>query len=461
MMKRPDIYLIILDTLRKDFSANIEGYLENQGFRKYEKAYATSSWTIPTHASIMTGEYPSSHGAHETLTRKGFDIRFKGGKKKLNILLKDMGYRTFLFSANPFITQDFGYDSFDFYFEKLYNKTPRILNKKESKKLYELRKSEVTTVKMIGKLARTGQLPLLAKGMINRIGKSGLSEKLYTYYQGKVKGWPHYKGIKEIFRSFRENVVGDPSKKPKFVMINIMEVHDPYYLKPFIRPKLTMNDRVYKKEMTEEKRMDLISKYKDQVDLIRVYIEKFISLLEQRGMIDDSVIIITSDHGQLLGEYGQLGHGRFLYDELVHVPLMIRYPGNFTSTDPGHDDRAVSLLKLYNFIISAARGEGSYDGSLYEDTVFAESYGMILDFKPEEEIERRKMEALERYQVFICHKGNSAIFDVKEWDFIDIGPVNDRILEEEEKVMLKKEIVKFLSKQETGKIKKIRFDQKI
>ncbi|MGC9108627.1 MAG: alkaline phosphatase family protein, partial [Infirmifilum sp.] len=113
-MPKPNIVLIVLDTLREDHAQGLEP-LTQLGFVKYENVYAPAPWTLPSHASMFTGLYPSEHGIHE---RRGiYDIgslatlsRIRMTKFNGGILgeLKATGYTTYVISANTFISQYFG-----------------------------------------------------------------------------------------------------------------------------------------------------------------------------------------------------------------------------------------------------------------------------------------------------------------------------------------------------------------
>ena len=73
-MSLPNIIIIVVDSLRYDYSKILRDKLEKYDFISYKNVIAPSSWTIPTHASILTGLYPLFHNAHETRSRKMKDV---------------------------------------------------------------------------------------------------------------------------------------------------------------------------------------------------------------------------------------------------------------------------------------------------------------------------------------------------------------------------------------------------
>ena len=64
-MRRPNVVILIIDALREDYSSGLEA-LRELGFVRYENAIAPAPWTLPSHASLITGLYPSQHGVHES-----------------------------------------------------------------------------------------------------------------------------------------------------------------------------------------------------------------------------------------------------------------------------------------------------------------------------------------------------------------------------------------------------------
>jgi len=102
-MELPNVIFIVVDTLRRDYAKPLEEELKKFEFISYENAIAPASWTTPSHASIFTGLYPALHGAHETKNKKDIEVKFKNRNSILSLRLQDMGYKTYLLSANPYI----------------------------------------------------------------------------------------------------------------------------------------------------------------------------------------------------------------------------------------------------------------------------------------------------------------------------------------------------------------------
>ena len=87
---------------------------------------------------------------------------------------------------------------------------------------------------------------------------------------------------------------------------------------------------------------------------------KLIAGLESAGYLDNTIVVVTSDHGEHLGEHHMLEHQFSLYEGLIHVPLIIRYPPKFAA---GREPRPVSNLDLFPTLLELA-GIGLPSGSL-------------------------------------------------------------------------------------------------
>jgi len=157
------------------------------------------------------------------------------------------------------------------------------------------------------------------------------------------------------------------------------------------------------------------------------------------------LIIITSDHGQLLGEYGRIGHGMYLYDELLTVPLFIRYPDELMlSHMEDYMENYISLSMLKQLVLNVVKSFSSRkvfsDKILYSDTVYSESYGTHIKI-PSKNICIDRLENIENHRIKIYHKGKYAIFNINNWKFEDIcGKMDDDIAN-----LLRRKIINFLN----------------
>jgi len=188
--------------------------------------------------------------------------------------------------------------------------------------------------------------------------------------------------------------------------------------------------------------------YPREVKYVTRKIVEIIKILKEGNLFDDSLIIVTSDHGQLLGEHGRINHGIFLYDELLRIPLLIKYPVNPVIEITWNKTKYVSLVKLKEFIINLVKNNLENDNILYSNTVFAESHGIHTDLagKIYTEKEKKKLESFEKWRIAIYNEEFKGIFNVKDWK-IERTTIYGSNKEIEEDVIerLKKEAMRFLN----------------
>ncbi|MDE1762535.1 MAG: sulfatase-like hydrolase/transferase, partial [Candidatus Micrarchaeota archaeon] len=109
---------------------------------------------------------------------------------------------------------------------------------------------------------------------------------------------------------------------------------------------------------------------------------------------DETIVVVTSDHGQAFGEHGFIGHGTVLYDEVVKVPMLIILPKGM-SKKLGKGE--VSLVNVRKFILSAIAGKPDPLLELYSQKVYAESFGIPSNVRQAKGIDMKKLEGYERY----------------------------------------------------------------
>jgi len=316
-MPKPNIAIIVLDTLREDHAQDLDKLLD-YGFVKYQNATAPAPWTLPSHVSMLTGLYPSEHGIHE---KKGISAAELAELSRIrmakladhNIITKkkDEGYTTYLISANPWPTPYAGFAAdHNFYIDPYTN----ILYTDDTYEIYiKVRKYERRIKFVINNLKN---LRLLLKAA-------------ELYITGRVKKIPKYLSERVVMEKGARTVLSLLDalnlQEPYLLFINIMEAHDPYTrltrLKKFYcyiaewlatgrvnpeAPKLWRNYPAHAKRATDR-----------AVEIV--------ATLAKKTKLDNTLVIITADHGELLGDNG-LSHVYSLKDGNIRVPLYVKYP---------------------------------------------------------------------------------------------------------------------------------------
>ena len=300
----PNIIFIVLDTVRAE-SLSLHGYgrptspqlakLASAGVR-FDRARSPASWTLPSHASMFTGRWP-----HELSARidRPLDATFP----TLAEYLRDQGYATAGFIANTYFCNSwYGLGRGFLHYEDT-AVTP----------LEVLRSSGLgrRLVKGVGALPR------------NRPGAFFQRKDAPTINQ-QALAW----------------IDGRPKERPFLAFLNYYDAHDPY-LTP-VEPSRRFGRRPVSRadfatlqnwHLADNHKLRLHDvelardSYDDCIAYLDEHIGRLVAGLERRGLLDDTVIVVTSDHGEEFGERQGFGHGQSLHHEVIHVPLLIVAPG--------------------------------------------------------------------------------------------------------------------------------------
>ncbi len=296
----PDVVLVVLDTVRAG-SVSAYGYerptspeldaLAREG-ALFLDATSPSTWSLPSHASLFTGRYPSSHGAHG-------EHRFLDGRfPTLAEVLAHQGYETFCFTSNAWISDGLGLTRGFAWQDGSW---------------------------------RDGRGPGLGFSFVHRLlDRLGLQE---SDKGGDV--------VVSHFESWaRERSAQAP---PAFAFLNFIEAHFPYHQLPH-EYLWRFQERPYAELRSIS--LDLLGQQfggrglpaaragpaaRDMYDGGIAYssrlLQRVVDALRARGTLDRTVFVVLADHGEILGEReGFFGHGPSLYQEAVGVPLLVRHP---------------------------------------------------------------------------------------------------------------------------------------
>ena len=323
-MKRPNILLITIDSLRTKnlslygYHRETTPYLEYfaQEATVFENAFTAANWTGASIASILTGLYPTGHGYTNQRYYLDEDV------ESVTTTLKRHGYRTACFSNNLYITADTGLTrDFDEYFyrgEKRKNQAGSTLKKERKNFLTKMR----------------DRVPMrfrsLAKDVLDTFNK----ERALIRDDG---AW----ATEMAFKRWLDELDDD---RPYFAYIHYQEPHSVYF------PPYPYRRRFFDGSWLEESKYlefdhigffggktvfseQQMHRYQQLYDGEIAYLDwrlgRLFDELRHKNMIDETVIIVTADHGECMGENGFVWHAFCLYDPLIKVPLVIRFPDWF------------------------------------------------------------------------------------------------------------------------------------
>jgi len=297
---RPNILLITLDTTRADH-LSCYGYERQTSPRideiaanglVYDRCISPSSWTLPAHASLLTGRYPTSHGAIYDSTGKalikglipGERMSYKDSAPKqletLASVLKHEGYATGAVIGGPWLKRPFGIDKgFEFY-------------------------EDSNVSKLNGRIA--------------------------AHVNQQVLPW-----------------LEKTADRPFLLFINYFDPHGPYLPPKDYRFKFleSATPADYSKTTMKQR----LALYDAEIYYMDHFLGQVVDRLKDLGVYDDTWIIITADHGELLGEHGLEGHGVTLYEPELHIPLILKYPKRWARQ--GRSSEPIRLIDLMPIVL--------------------------------------------------------------------------------------------------------------
>ena len=390
MTSLPNVLLIVMDTARAKTVYDHPEVMPNvheiaQEGTTFTNAFSTAPWTLPSHASMFTGRYTSGHGTHARSTR--FDPEYPPLARRLD----DAGYRTAAFSNNTWIAPEFGFgQGFDQFSTWL-----KVVD--GGVDLEEIAR---------GKDGLVEQGLAVGKSLFRRDGHRTFLNAVYAkflkerYDSGaRLNNW-------KIRRWLTEHGDGE---EPFFVFANYLEPHLDYdppgeFRTRFLPADVDRADLdgvnqdpwAYICDQVSMDRTDfeaLRALYRGELNYLDYRLGNLYDHLDESGLLEETLIVIVGDHGENIGEHGLMDHQYCLYDTLLRVPLLVRYPEAFP---PGERfDGLVEVRDLFPTILQAA------DQSVTDPAASDESLQQALDDGGREYVfgeyaaPRPSMEALE------------------------------------------------------------------
>jgi arylsulfatase A-like enzyme len=302
----PNVILIILDTVRSR-DMGLYGYgrpttPELEAFARrgvtFDRAIATAPWTLPSHFSMLTGLYP-----HEMTQGMRLTVRpeMPEGTPYLAEVLRGRGYNTAGFVANMSYTTDESGIHRGFNYWDDHTISP-------------------------------GQLAI-STALGRTIVNNGRVRRLFDWYEIPIRKFAS--GVNGPMLDWLD----DHGSRPFFVLANYFDAHDPFLPAPeferrFARTRPTgatnyhphLTTRMTLSGNTPEELKAQQDMYDGSIAWLDDELGKLFDELDARGHLENTIVIVTSDHGEAFEEHGKLGHGGDLHMELIRVPLVISFP---------------------------------------------------------------------------------------------------------------------------------------
>ncbi len=282
---RPNVLLVIVDTLRSDrlgcmgsgsgLTPNMDA-LAAEGVL-FENAFCHAPWTLPSVASLLTSTYPAQHQAGGQLSRF---TRLDGAARTVGECFQDAGYRTVAIVNVEFLTEAFGltkgFDRVDFV------------------------QSEGNSLTRIAGQTTTAALQWLR----TLCGRPFL---LVVHYFD-----PHL--VYEPPAEFRRSLALAPDREGNEPVFGTIPE-----IVAYRRGQIELGDETIRR---------LEALYNGEVAYTDRELGRLLDGLKEMKLDSSTIIVVTSDHGEEFLDHGGFEHGHTLYDELIHVPLIIRWPGH-------------------------------------------------------------------------------------------------------------------------------------
>ncbi len=325
---KPNVVLIVMDTTRADH-LSCYGYPKNttpvlsalaRESVIYRHAVSPSPWTLPAHASMFTGLYPIQHNAycHPSNESKCQAYPLPPERQTVAERLSAQGYDTAAVLGNwSILHRSFGLDQGFWY----YDDRPRLA----------INSTVPNTLSPARWLSGAWQL----------LQGHGRPSRSASEVNDSALAW-----------------LNRPRTKPFFLMLNYLDPHQPYQSHPEFKDQLAsapsqplIATKVAKPRSPIRPNLENdISRYDQELAFVDAQIGLLLDTLRAKGLYESSLIIVTSDHGEAFDEHGYLGHSNTVYEEEVHVPLIVRYPHG---SRQGVVTNTTSLIDVAHLIMQA------------------------------------------------------------------------------------------------------------
>jgi arylsulfatase A-like enzyme len=310
--EKPDILLYVIDTLRadhmgsygyeRDTTPEIDAFAAENA--RYQNAYATSSWTKPSGASILSGLLPRNH---RTATRTA---KLPDEVVTLGEILQAQGYYTAAFITNGALSESFGFpQGFD-----EFNRYPENF---ETKKIH----------------ARAANVNQKVFAFLDKYLQQAERKPLFLLFWSTEPHDPYTppEEFQNLFEIERFTPIDTPLKLLADIRHNGLEpsASQIEYIKTRYDQEIYSNDRAF---------------------------GELVERLKGLGLYDKMMLILTADHGEEFFEHGGVGNGLTLYNEQIRIPLIVKSP----LIAPGVYDELVQLTDIYPTILDALVLEEPY-----------------------------------------------------------------------------------------------------
>lgn len=314
---KPNVILVMVDTLRADHLSCYGGEVPTPNLCRIARdgaryqGFSHASWTKPATASLLTSTVPSTHNAMSKPSSLSEDLIL------IPEALQAAGYTTGGIVSNVNLAESFGFDQG---YDDYYYLGPDYL---------------------FGAQESSSKLIVYQLGRQVALGMFGGDEVYFNdFYQdsevvnGVAKGW-----------------LDEHADERFFLFLHYMDPHDPYFEHPYNGVGIA---RVSMQEPEPEMAERLQALYRGEIEYLDRNFGELLAELDAAGVYDDTVIVLTADHGEEFGEHGGFWHGLTLYEEQIHVPLLVKWAKGGPGPEQGATSGIARLIDVGPTILGAA-----------------------------------------------------------------------------------------------------------
>lgn len=394
-IKNPNLLVIVLDTVRAR-STTVGGRhitptlaAEMEHGTTFKNAIAPSTWSLSSHASLFTGTYPTEHGA--TLSTE----YLQDDQTTLAERLSATGYRTGIFTANLYLSGAFNMSrGFN---ESSFAVRSKLFSDGISVDEFILRENwngQLELGKTILQEAASGNAKNVANLVYGKLD-SMLGERSGENDHDRRKQWDET--IVDHAARFLKSGSDD---QPFFCFVNLLAAHGPWGYNESLLRSIDVDPSEYGTDEEweavaamsenqwpyaagelsfddcEQEMLELL--YEAWVHRADEYAGDLLEALDEAGHRDDTLVVLTADHGEVIAEDRILGHTASLKDESLRVPLVVSGPGVGVDTI----ESVVSLKDLYGTLLDRTgidTDAASWFDEVQRGEALAETHGVDPD----------------------------------------------------------------------------------
>ncbi len=300
-----NVLVYLVDTLRADhlrpFNANTRvktpglDALVETGVALFTSAHTQENWTKPSVATLLSSLMPWEHKAVT------MEAVVPASVQLLPELLRERGFRTGAFIANGYVSDKFGFNQgWDTYRNYI-------------------------------REGRYSRAEFLANDVVAWLDKRPQKQPFFLYVHAIDPHVP-YKPTAEFLSLY------DPLPYQGVVDFS----HDTTLLEKIKIGDIRLNGR---------DKVHLEALYDSEISYHDVHFRSILAALDKRGLTEDTMIVLVADHGEEFWDHGSVGHGHSVYEELLHIPMLVRVPG--VTREPVRITSAVGLVDVMPTVLEA------------------------------------------------------------------------------------------------------------